>query len=166
MAHAKLDLSNVSYAGSTILLYYATGSGLSLKKIRQIGSVHGRKRARWFSEGCLSTYRLSRGAGTIGTTLAETPCGLKRSLHELFNIQSIPEIVVTRLSPAVSTSKNLYKHRQVYRPSLSSSPNKGSITLYTFQLHCFLLCYSVLSIVVSGSFSLPCLLSASNYSTY
>jgi hypothetical protein len=50
-------------------------------------------------------------------------------------------------------------------PRASPSPNKGSISLYTFQLCGFLLCYSVLPLV-GGSFSLPSLRSASDDSTY
>ena len=68
---------------------------------------------------------------------------------ELFNIQSIPGIVVTWLS-SVRTSLNLYKPRQVHHTS--SSPNKGSISLYTFPFSRSLLSYFVLSLV-SGSSS-------------
>ena len=80
---------------------------------------------------------------------------------ELFSIQSIREtgsnLIVFR-----QHFQNLYKHRQVYRTS--PSPNKGSISLYTFQLRRFLLYHSVS--LVSGSFSLSSLRSASDNSTY
>jgi hypothetical protein len=58
---------------------------------------------------------------------------------------------------SVSTSKNLYKHRQLEVYRASPSLNKGSISLYTFQLSATL---------VGGSFSLPSLRSASDDSTY
>ena len=114
-----------------------------------------------------ATCQLSRGAGTIGTALAETPCGLINALSmiasELFNIQFMPEMVVTRLF-SVSTLKKLYKHRQVYRTS--PSPNKGSLSVSTpSNFRSFLLFYSILSIV-SGSFGLPSVCRASHDLTY
>ena len=59
--------------------------------------MEGSARVGFLKAAC----QLFRGAGTIGTELAETPCGFTNApsmiASELFNIQSMPEMVVISL---------------------------------------------------------------------